>query len=117
MDDRNARFIKFLQDVGVIDPTMPDPLADITGVQLFGTAMMIRLNGKRAEGRHGWHQPDVCSMVELKLMLGASITHPNEDIDKNLLDIANFCMMIWNRRQYEETLPLQEVRPGLDEGV
>jgi hypothetical protein len=81
VDDRNARFIKFLQDVGVIDPTMPDPLADITGVQR------------------------------------ASITHPNEDIDKNLLDIANFCMMIWNRRQYEETLPLQEVRPGLDEGV
>lgn len=90
----------------VVDPRFPNEAADTVGTVLFSMAMSKRLEDKRGEGRHGWHQPEVCSMVELKLLLGGAITeamkNQGEGVDTDLVDIANFCMMIWNRRLYEK---------------
>lgn len=64
---------------------------DDIGVDHFALAMRLKLRNKRAEGKYGWDDPLVCSMEELHEML-------NEHIAKgDPVDIANFCMMIWNR--------------------
>lgn len=79
--------------------------ADELGVERFTKAMLAKLARKRDEGRGGWnHQPytsqpdrgDVteyfgCSVADLQHMLAEHIAKGD------MVDIANFAMMIWNR--------------------
>lgn len=53
--------------------------------------MREKLSTKRAEGYGGWNQPEECSVERLKEMLVEHL--PKGD----MIDIANFAMMIWNR--------------------
>ena len=66
---------------------------DDAGVDRFARAMRAKLAEKAAEGKYGWDDPDVCDIDELKGML---IEHVEKG---DPVDIANFCMMIWNRER------------------
>ena len=84
-----------------------DAEADAVGVDRFRTAMSNKLAEKRADGRGGWNhepytvQPDRgdrvwrggCSIAQLRKMLREHFENGNGD----MVDIANFAMMIWNR--------------------
>lgn len=71
-------------------------VADITGVDRFALAMKKKLAKKRTEGRSGWNTTPAlgwgCNVRELESML-------RQHLEKgDVVDIANFCMMVWNRR-------------------
>ena len=103
---------------------MGDELADDQGLLRFAGAMARKLNRKREEGRGGWNkepytvQPDRgdrvwrggCTVADLRRML-------REHIEKgDPVDIANFCMMIWNREHPEDVDPW-EASAATDEGA
>lgn len=65
--------------------------SDDKAVLKFAKAMCAKLSRKRAEGYFGWDNPDDCTVEHLAELL---IKHvPKGDT----VDIANFCMMLWNR--------------------
>ena len=74
--------------------------ADVIGLERFTAAMRVKLAKKRLEGRGGWNLPSECDMEDLHEML----LHHVQKGDP--VDIANFCMMIWNRRN-----PLPQPHP------
>ena len=69
--------------------------ADSVGVRRFTKAMKSKLAAKRAEGRGGWNRlPENgygTSIARLRRMM---LKHVEKG---DPVDIANFCMMIWNR--------------------
>lgn len=66
-----------------------DALADKEGVDRFAAAMHAKMTDKRLQGYSGWHN-DCTTLHLLKLL--------NEHLPKgDMLDVANFAMMIWNR--------------------
>lgn len=74
--------------------TFSDSRADAVGCDRFMVAMKEKLRTKAAEGKYGWNNPDVCSLDELQHWL-------REHIEKgDPVDIANYCMMIWNRSRH-----------------
>lgn len=69
-----------------------DEEADSLGVRRFTRRMLEKLADKRAEGYCGWNEPGECSVDRLKEMLSEHL--PKGD----MVDVANFAMMIWNRQ-------------------
>ena len=68
-------------------------IIDHNGVRNFANAMCEKLDRKRDEGKGGWNDPSQCSIDDLRSML-------IEHVDKgDMVDIANFAMMIWNREK------------------
>ena len=68
--------------------------ADRMGLRRLFDAMEEKLYAKHLEGRGGWHND--CGISYLEQLLS---DHINKDwTPSNLVDIANFCMMLWNRR-------------------
>ena len=71
-------------------------LADELGVLRFAQAMNIKLAKKRRQGKRGWNTTRYsgwgCSVRELEKMLRDHLAKGD------VVDVANFCMMIWNRR-------------------
>ena len=63
--------------------------ADETGVDRFTEAMRRKLTKKRKEGRGGWNND-----CRIELLLAMLHEHA---IKGDMVDIANFAMMIWNR--------------------
>ena len=81
--------------------TMDSEMADDIGVLRFAAAMKRKLTKKRAEGRHGWNYPVPANRN--KFYHAASLrgleTQLRQHIAKgDMVDLANFAMMIWNRR-------------------
>lgn len=74
---------------------LSDGMADAIGVTRFAEAMSEKLAQKSLEGRGGWNRPDQCSIEDLERMLREHIAKGDP------VDIANFAMMIWNRRHPE----------------
>jgi hypothetical protein len=87
--------------------------ADSVGCARFSKEMHDKMMDKRAEGRGGWHRPvsyyrqdrgDVtetygCTKRSLQQALR---NHIAKGLTGSILvDIANFCMMIWNRENPE----------------
>lgn len=70
-------------------------LADATGVERFSIAMSNKLDAKRKEGRGGWNNPHECTRESLYMMLADHVRKGD------MVDIANFAMMIWNRENPE----------------
>lgn len=68
-----------------------DEQACAAGVSRFAAAMLAKLDRKRKEGRGGWNKPSECSIDHLQELMDEHLA------DDDLVDIANFCMMIWNR--------------------
>lgn len=70
--------------------------ADANGLFNFRLAMEQKLMQKRVDGRGGWHDPEQCSVDYLRQLLV-------EHVDKgDMVDVANFAMMIWNRENSVE---------------
>jgi hypothetical protein len=67
--------------------------ADRVGLHRLFDAMEEKLYAKHLEGRGGWHND--CTVKQLEDMFAAHIDKPWTP--KNLVDIANFAMMLWNR--------------------
>ncbi len=70
--------------------------ADSEGVKRFRNAMMLKLHQKREEGKHGWQSSRSnywgCTVRDLESQLRAHLAKGD------VVDVANYCMMIWNRR-------------------
>ena len=85
---------------------MMNAKADRVGVERFAAAMHAKMKAKRAEGRGGWHRsyrgtggPETwgCSTTGLRQALR---NHIRKGLTgSNLVDIANFAMMVWNRER------------------
>ena len=70
---------------------MSDRELDENGVDFLAHAMKVKLAKKREQGRGGWNNPDECSAEYLSDLL---ISHLAKG---DLVDIANFCMMLYVR--------------------
>ena len=68
-----------------------DEWACAAGIERFTIAMRDKLNRKRKAGRGGWNKPDECSVEYLRELM---LEHMSKG---DPIDIANLCMMIWNR--------------------
>ena len=66
---------------------------DNIGVDAFAKAMKKKLAEKRKQGRGGWDDPKQCTVESLCMMLSDHIKKAD------MVDIANFAMMIWYRNQ------------------
>jgi hypothetical protein len=76
-----------------------DEWACAAGVLRFSAAMRAKLDRKRKVGRAGWNRPDECGIYTLKELL-------REHVEKgDPVDIANLCMMIWNRENPNASAP------------
>ena len=88
-----------------IEDIQDDAIADAIGCVRFTCAMLIKLEKKRDAGRGGWNHPYQCSVGHLRKML-------SEHVPKcDMVDIANFAMMIWNREHLDGELRDEEVQP------
>jgi hypothetical protein len=68
-----------------------DVVACAVGIKRFSRAMREKLERKRKAGRAGWNRPQECSVAELRSMMMEHVAKGD------LVDVANFAMMIWNR--------------------
>lgn len=66
-------------------------------VRKFGKPMMAKLRRKYMEGFHGWDDPKKFPDEILEQKLREHAERPLTA--ENVVDIANFCAMIWNRGQ------------------
>lgn len=84
--------------------THPQPAQhpDDAAVDRFAEAMKAKLAKKRAEGRAGWEDPQVCPSGRLQQMLIDHLTKGDP------VDIGNFAMMIWNRGEAVAGQPAQQ---------
>lgn len=72
---------------------------DDVAVYVLAKAMKSKLAQKRSEGRGGWQSPDECSQELLSKLL-------REHVEKgDPVDVANFCMMLFNRGECIEQIP------------
>jgi hypothetical protein len=74
------------QQVGEVHP-------DDVAVDAFAAAMKLKMADARAKGRGGWEDPAQCSALDLCRLL-------RDHVEKgDPRDVANFCMMLWNRQE------------------
>lgn len=69
-----------------------DSTANAIGLRRFRAAMLRKLDEARSKGRGGWNLPRECRVERLWEMM---VEHVQKG---DVVDVANFCMMIWNRR-------------------
>ncbi len=77
---------------------------DEVGLAAFTEAMHAKLAIARQKGRYGWHDETTCGLDHLRELLRAQVDDPLPE-DWDLVDIANFAMMLWNRKQFDEPAP------------
>lgn len=68
-----------------------DAALDSAAIGMFTADMAVRLQDKRDDGRHGWWNPNVCSVQTLAHMLQGFIQRGE------LLDAANLAMFLYCR--------------------
>lgn len=66
--------------------------ADHLGVRRFTREMHRKMTKKRHQGYGGWNLPAQCTVESLTNMLADHLRKGD------MIDIANFAMMIWNRQ-------------------
>jgi hypothetical protein len=76
-----------------------DERIDMMGVSNLAQAMRAKLKQKRLEGYSGWHDPYQCTIKRLKLMLRGHLRRGD------MIDVANFAMMIYNREHCMKDKP------------
>ena len=62
-------------------------------VDAFGKEMKDKLREKYLEGREGWDMPEACPTAFLQRALREHCARGD------MVDVANFAAMIWNRQQ------------------
>jgi hypothetical protein len=76
-----------------IENIVVDSHADRVGFNRFTAAMRERLDEARnVEGRGGWNRAGECSIERLTELYNRAVA------SGNLVNVANYAMMIWNRR-------------------
>ena len=71
------------------------------GVQAFAEAMEAKL--AKNEGKGGWALENGCSLDFLFRRLRQELKEYSEsDNPEELVDIANFCMMLWTRQTLKD---------------
>lgn len=83
--------------------TDPQAETDNWAVDQFSLSMRERLEEKRATGRGGWFDPEVCGVDDL-----ASQFFSNLERKADPVDLANYAMMIHLRDPFQEQASLQE---------
>lgn len=78
-------------------------LVDDRALRHFAVAMSTKLDKKRQEGRSGWHDPAQCTIESLRELLRSHVEKGD------MVDIANFAMMIWHRERVEGRTTLNPV--------
>lgn len=68
---------------------------DDIAVDRFSGAMKAKMAAAREKGRGGWDDPEQCSIESLVESLRGHLSKANPG---NWVDIANFCMMLHERR-------------------
>jgi Zn finger protein HypA/HybF involved in hydrogenase expression len=82
----DAHMERYEQQVGGVHP-------DDAAVDAFAAAMKAKMADARAKGRGGWEDPAQCSALDLCRLL-------RDHVEKgDPRDVANFCMMLWNRQE------------------
>jgi hypothetical protein len=76
-------------------PVHPDDLA----VDSFAAAMKVKLAKQRAKGYGGWSNKDECPTERLQTMLAEHLAKGDP------VDVGNFAMMLWARRESTATPP------------
>jgi len=66
---------------------------DEDGVEALAVAMTNKLAACRKKGRGGWDRPEECSTDFLRKLLFNELAKESADV----IDIANYCMMLYNR--------------------
>jgi hypothetical protein len=72
--------------------------SDQLAVRKFADAMEAKMAVSRGRGRSGWNDPAECTIEDLQT--GLALHLPKGDP----VDVANFCMMLWNRGEKVVTL-------------
>ena len=75
-------------------------VADTEGVRRFAEAMNLKMAKKRDQGKRGWNSPVPKGN---KFYFGCTVKNLEASLREHcskgdVVDIANLCMMIWNRR-------------------
>lgn len=87
-----------MRDLNMTIGADPAEQVDNNAVDAIAEAMKVKLSQKRREGRGGWNDPDQCSSDQLAKLL---INHVTKG---NVVDIANFCAMLYNRDPFGSAL-------------
>ena len=92
--DAHAAMIHFMQSAKTSEDHVDEKMVDITAM-----AMRSKLSAARDKGRHGWWDPEQCSIGSLKRLLV-------EHIEKgDMIDVMNFAGMIFVREIQERQQP------------
>ena len=89
-----------MPDSRTLPALMPDDgqaacMSDEAALACFVHAQQVKLYRKRRQGYGGWDDETKCSVADLRRLL-------TEHIEKgDMVDIANFAMMIWNRERWD----------------
>lgn len=78
---------------------MKEEYAEINhGVSVFSEWMVKRMLGKAGKGFTGWQHPQNFNVKERMLLKAAKIATTENLNDKDLIDVANFAMMLFMER-------------------
>ena len=77
--------------VRVCDEVSPSAHPDDLAVDAFALIMKAKLKASREKGRHGWDNPNECTVEDLSIMLRVHVGKGDP------VDVANFCMMLFHR--------------------
>ena len=74
-------------------------MTDSQGVLLFAIKMTERLDESAHSGKHGWQHMDEVALNDLEVNLMDNVEeYINEKDTDELINIANYCMMLYHRR-------------------
>lgn len=68
------------------------------GVEHFSIEMAARMLMKQKEGFAGWNDPTIQDDVEDRLLAKAALVKVDMAEAKDLIDIANYAMILWTRQ-------------------
>lgn len=87
--DEEARLMLALVSLRRKHPSLVHP--DQAAVRKFAAAMEGKMAWARSKGRKGWDDPQECAIEFLQQLLRGHL------LKGDPVDVANFCMMLWNR--------------------
>lgn len=73
---------------------------DTEMIRAFMHSLSVRASAKRAAGRHGWWNPEICPIERLESMLREQLQKDELDVH----DIGLLAGMVWWRRTFVEKL-------------
>jgi hypothetical protein len=91
IDETTARLAQYMGLNSAIHRVLSVAHPDDAAVDAFAAAMKEKMRISREKGRGGWDDPHTCTDEDLSIMLRVHVGKGDP------VDVANFCMMLWNR--------------------